>query len=213
MNKSSDAPVSNRKKPPLRSILRHYGLFLPIAIGLVLAFFLVPLPNARSTTARADARQAQLLPYAAPTSVTTVDLSGTWSFTPAGGSTTTIQVPGGGWYKQGFTSVSEATYVRSITLPASSQAQVYKIEFGAVNNQATLSINGRQVGTTVTAFTPAVFDITPYVTAGQTYTLSVDVKGRNALKNSAGQYLVPDAAEWNEAIPQGIFRSAALKIY
>ena len=134
-------------------------------------------------------------------------------FTPAGGSTTTIQVPGGGWYKQGFASVSEATYVRSITLPASSQAQVYKIEFGAVNHQATLSINGRQVGTTVTAFTPAVFDITPYVTAGQTYTLSVDVKGRNALKNSAGKYLVPDAAEWSEAIPQGIFRSAALKIY
>jgi hypothetical protein len=32
--------------------------------------------------------------------ITSVDLSGTWSFTPSGRGTTSIAVPGGGWYKQ-----------------------------------------------------------------------------------------------------------------
>lgn len=152
-------------------------------------------------------------PTAASAATTTVDLSGTWNFTPQGGTATTIQVPGGGWYKQGFTSVSEATYARSITIPNTGQPQDDVVTFGAINHQATLSINGTVVGTNMTAFTPSSFDITNYVTPGQTYTLSVDVKGRNALKGSDGKYLVPDAAEWSEAVPQGIYRSATLYAY
>ena len=143
-----------------------------------------------------------------------VDLSGSWSFTPAGQGTTSIAVPGGGWYKQGFTSVSEAVYSRSVAVPDSGQPQSVWVEFGAVNHQATLSVDGRVVGTQTTAFTPSAFDITAYVTPGSTHTISVDVKGRNALKNpSNGRYLVPDAAEWCEAIPQGIYRSAFLRVY
>ena len=49
--------------------------------------------------------------------IASVDLSGTWSFTPAGRAATSIVVPGGGWYKQGFTDVNEAVYSRSITVP------------------------------------------------------------------------------------------------
>ena len=37
--------------------------------------------------------------------IASVDLSGTWSFTPTGRGATSIVVPGGGWYKQGFTDV------------------------------------------------------------------------------------------------------------
>jgi beta-galactosidase/beta-glucuronidase len=142
-----------------------------------------------------------------------VDLSGSWSFTPAGQGTTSIMVPGGGWYKQGFTNVGEAVYSRSITVPDSGQPQSVWIEFGVVNHQATLSVDGRVVGTQTTSFTPSKFDITAYVTPGSTHTISVDVKGRNALKSSSGNYLVPVAADWCEAIPQGIFRSAFLRVY
>jgi beta-galactosidase/beta-glucuronidase len=146
--------------------------------------------------------------------VASVDLSGSWSFTPAGQGKTSITVPGGGWYKQGFTSVSEAVYSRTITVPDSGQPQSVWIEFGAVNHQATLSVDGQVVATRTTAFTPSNFDITPYAAPGTTHTISVDVKGRNALKNpSNGKYLVPDAAEWSAAVPQGIYRSAFLRVY
>src|SRR3954452_2344329 len=145
--------------------------------------------------------------------IASVDLSGTWTFTPAGRAATSIAVPGGGWYKQGFTDVNEAVYSRSITVPDSGQPQSAWIEFGAVNHQATLSVDGRVVATQTTAFTPSNFDISAYAAPGSTHTISVDVKGRGALKASNGRYLVPDAAEWSEAVPQGIYRSAFLRVY
>src|SRR4051794_8207442 len=145
--------------------------------------------------------------------IASVDLSGTWTFTPAGRAATTIAVPGGGWYKQGFTDVNEAVYSRSITVPDSGQPQSTWIEFGAVNHQATLSVDGRVVATQTTAFTPSNFDISAYAAPGTTHTITVDVKGRGALKNSAGKYLVPVAADWSESVPQGIFRSAFLRVY
>jgi hypothetical protein len=146
--------------------------------------------------------------------IRSVDLAGTWNFSPAGGTQTTISVPGGGWYKQGFTNVAEATYSRQITIPHTGTPQVDKIIFGAVNHQATLYVDGVKVGTNTTSFTPSAFDLTPYVQPGHTYTISVDVKGRKALINPAnGKYLVPDAAEWSEAVPQGIFRSVYLRVY
>jgi hypothetical protein len=88
-----------------------------------------------------------------------VDLAGSWSFTPAGRAATTITVPGGGWYKQGFTDVNEATYARTVTVPNSGQPQSAWIEFGAVNHEATLSVDGQVVATRTTAFTPSNFDI------------------------------------------------------
>ncbi|MGW6928599.1 RICIN domain-containing protein [Lentzea sp. NPDC054927] len=145
--------------------------------------------------------------------IASVDLAGTWSFTPAGRGATSITVPGGGWYKQGFTDVNEAVYSRNITVPDSGQPQSTWIEFGAVNHQATLSVDGRVVATQTTAFTPSNFDISAYAAPGSTHTISVAVKGRGALKASNGRYLVPDAADWSEAIPQGIFRSAFLRVY
>ncbi|MFL6112211.1 MAG: beta-galactosidase, partial [Catenulispora sp.] len=90
-----------------------------------------------------------------------VDLSGVWSFTPSGQATTSITVPGGGWYKQGFTNVGEAVYSRSVTVPNTGQPQSAWIEFGAVNHQATLSVDGRVVATQTTAFTSSKCDITP----------------------------------------------------
>src|SRR5258705_208751 len=49
---------------------------------------------------------------------------------------------------------------------------------------------------------------------GTTHPSTVDVRGRGPLKNPAnGRYGVPTAAEWSEAVPQGIFRSAFLRVY
>ncbi|MFD8497173.1 glycoside hydrolase family 2 TIM barrel-domain containing protein [Amycolatopsis sp. NPDC059657] len=146
--------------------------------------------------------------------IASVDLAGRWAFTPAGRGATSIAVPGGGWYKQGFTDVSEAVYSRTITVPDQGRPQSTWIEFGAVNHEATLSVDGNKVATRTTAFTPQNFDISAYAAPGTTHTISVAVKGRNAMKNPAnGKYVVPDAAEWSEAVPQGIYRSAFLRVY
>src|SRR5947209_7533703 len=110
-----------------------------------------------------------------------VDLAGSWGFTPAGRAATTITVPGGGWSKQGFTDVNEATYSRTVTVPNTGQPQSAWIEFGAVNHQATLSVDGQVVATQTTAFTPSNFDISAFAAPGTTHTISVDVKGRYAL--------------------------------
>jgi hypothetical protein len=189
--------------------LTRRGL-LATGVGAAAAFGLPRfVPAASAAAANAGARSYA----AAGAAVASVDLSGSWSFTPAGQGTTSIMVPGGGWYKQGFTNVGQAVYSRSITVPDSGQPQSVWIEFGVVNHQATLSVDGRVVGTQTTAFTPSRFDITAYVTPGSTHTISVDVKGRNALKTSSGNYLVPVAADWCEAVPQGIYRSAFLRVY
>ncbi len=148
--------------------------------------------------------------WAAPLSV--VDLSGTWAFTPQGGSATTIQVPGGGWYKQGFTTITQADYQRTITVPDSGQAQVTRLEFGAVNYEAAVYVDNSPVGTNLTAFTPSCFDLTGFVTPGQTHTLKVTVKGRKAFMVN-GKSTVPNAAGWSANTPQGIFRSARLAVY
>jgi hypothetical protein len=181
------------------------------------------LPAGGTFPAAAGPRPAEPVPAASAQQVDgaaagngalgSVDLAGTWSFTPAGRATTSITVPGGGWYKQGFTDVNEAVYSRTVTVPDSGRPQSAWIEFGAVNHQATLSVDGRVVATRTTAFTPSNFDITAYAAPGTTHTISVAVKGRGALRTSAGKYLVPVAADWSEAVPQGIFRSAFLRTY
>src|SRR5687767_5651062 len=95
--------------------------------------------------------------------VQTVDLAGAWSFKPVGGSATNIQVPGGGWYKQGFTTISEADYTKSISIPSIGQPQVTKLEFGAVNYQADLYVNETFVASSTQSFTPASFDISGFI--------------------------------------------------
>ena len=68
-----------------------------------------------------------------------VSLAGSWDFTPQGGTATKIQVPGGGWVKQGFSTPS-GTYRTTITIPDSGFPQTTLLEFGAVNHEATLTM-------------------------------------------------------------------------
>ena len=142
---------------------------------------------------------------------TTTSIAGTWDFTPSGGAKRTITVPGGGWLKQGITT-SSGTYATQITIPDSGAAQSTLIEFGAANFQSTLSVDGKEVGTNTTSFTPSVFDVTKFVTPGKQHAISVLVKGGDALKTN-GKFIVPVAADWSPNVPQGIFRSALLHVY
>src|SRR6266480_563555 len=202
MHENLPPPPPLRRRRVVRASLTAVAVIVAVA-GSAIAI----RPAEASTSTNIDGFTA------GNAALSSVDLSGTWSFTPSGRATTSITVPGGGWYKQGFTDVNEAVYSRSITVPDSGQPQSTWIEFGAVNHQATLSVDGRVVATQTTAFTPSNFDITAYAAPGSTHTISVDVKGRGALKASNGRYLVPDAAEWAEAVPQGIYRSAFLRVY
>ena len=97
-------------------------------------------------------------------------------------------------------------------VPNLGRAQATYLEFGAINHQATLTVDSTMVGTNTTSFTPSVFDVTAVAQPGTSHTFTVDVKGRNALKGSSGKKLVPDAAGWSANVPQGIFRSAVLHV-
>lgn len=141
---------------------------------------------------------------------TITSVAGTWTFTPSGASATTIEVPGGGWLAQGF-KTSAARYERTVTVPDLGRPQATYLELGAVNHQATLTVDGKAVGTNTTSFTPSLFDMTAAVKPGASHKLTIDVKGRDALKAAGGKKLVPDAAGWSANVPQGIFRSAVLR--
>ena len=167
-----------------RSDVRRSGRLAAAAGGLVAAVVLGGLTlavhgSALATSGAMGAVAAAGVDGVAAgnAAIASVDLSGTWSFTPAGRATTSIAVPGGGWYKQGFTDVNEAVYSRSITVPDSGQPQSTWIEFGAVNHQATLSVDGRVVATQTTAFTPSNFDISAYAAPGTTHTISGEREG------------------------------------
>ena len=168
-----------------------------------------------------------------------VNLAGTWDFTPltntictgggrfgtttgpfvscvdfpAGGGPTTIQVPGGGWVKQGWTDLSRATYAKTITIPKVSADQVTRLDFGAINHRATVTVDGRTVGTQTTSYTDSVFDLSGFVTPGADHRIEVTVEGRKALVGADLRYTVAEGASWSNDVAQGIFRSANLEVF
>ncbi len=141
-----------------------------------------------------------------------VDLAGTWRFVPNGSGATTIQVPGGGWLKQGF-SCEAGWYERGIDIPATGRPQVTRLELEAVNHQAEYWIGEdetslRMIASEVTAFTPQVVDLTAHVKPGKSYLLRAFVRAYRD-----GRPVAPHCAEWCEAIARGIFRGAYLRVY
>lgn len=141
-----------------------------------------------------------------------INLAGTWDFTPKNGQPTTIQVPGGGWLKQGF-DCEAGTYQRIITIPGTGRPQTVRLELGAVNHLAHYylgpdEVSLQKVWEEVTAFTPQVVDLTSYVEPGRTYVLRIFVQ---AYQN--GRPIAPHWAEWCECIARGIFCGAWLRIH
>jgi hypothetical protein len=141
-----------------------------------------------------------------------VSIAGMWTFTAAGAAARTIMVPGGGWLAQGIRTTG-GQYQTTVTIPDLGHPQATFVEFGAVNHQATLAVDGATVATQTTSFTPSVFDISRYAIPGRTQSLVVDVLGRDGLHDAAsGRKLVPDAAGWSPNIAQGIFRAANIRV-
>jgi hypothetical protein len=176
--------------------------------------------------------------FTGPQPAQTVGLAGTWDFTPVqhtvctptgtqGTGTgpmdchhlpaleppSTIQVPGGGWVKQGWTNLSIGLYEREIHVPDIDGPQVTKLAFGAINHRATLWVGDRKVGTQLTSYTPSVFDISGFVEPGRSYRIKLRVEGRKALVGPDGRYTVPEGASWSDDVAQGIFRSADLQVF
>lgn len=144
-----------------------------------------------------------------------VDLKGTWRFTPEGGSSAEIAVPGGGWLKQGF-DCEAGLYETTIQIPLMPDQQikpVFKLHIGAVNHEAKYWI-GKEIDQLVliheevTAFTPQEVDLTPYVEPGESYILQIAVR---AFRD--GRPIAPHAANWCECVPRGLFREVYLAVY
>lgn len=141
-----------------------------------------------------------------------VSLAGSWDFLPEGSQWTTIEVPGGGWLKQGF-DCEAGTYQRRIAIPPTEAPCAVRLELGAVNHLAQVWIGEsesslRLVHEEVTAFTPQTVSLTPYVLPGKSYLLRIFVR---AYQN--GRPIAPHWAEWCECISRGLFRSAFLRLY
>jgi hypothetical protein len=102
-------------------------------------------------------------------------LNGTWSFTPSGGTPTSITVPGY-WNDSGFTGTKQATYTRNVTVPSTWAGKIIKLEFEGVLHVADVYVNGQFAGSHVGGYIPFSFDVTNKVTTGSTFTLRVDVK-------------------------------------
>jgi len=141
-----------------------------------------------------------------------IDLAGAWAFAPEGSEPGSIEVPGGGWLRQGFR-CEAGVYERVIEIPNLSRPAAFILELGAVNHRLECFV-GPEGGTLakihdeVTAFTGQAVDLTPHVQPGQRARLRLAVR---AWKD--GRPIAPHWAEWCECIARGIFRGIHLRAY
>lgn len=68
------------------------------------------------------------------------------------------------------------SYQRDVTVPAGWSGKIIKLYFGAVNTYSEIYVNNTQVGANLGFWAPFEVDITGRVSAGQTFTLRVDVR-------------------------------------
>jgi hypothetical protein len=103
---------------------------------------------------------------AAPALRDQVSLNGNW---PTGGT-----VPR---YDSQNVAFDTKTYERQVTVPSNWNGKRIKLEFNAVNWYCDVYVNDAKVGSHTGAWVPFDFDITGKVSAGQTFTLRLEVKG------------------------------------
>jgi beta-galactosidase/beta-glucuronidase len=150
---------------------KRYVLILPvIASGLLMAADPAPVEPSAAPLPRLSP-QSTTVPGCAQVSV---NLDGTWQFHPAppvGFAKTSpssdwrdIQVPGE-WVMQGFTVKpgTAAGYRRTFQVPSDWMGKRIKLRCDAVYSNATVWINGNEVGRHEGGFTPFEIDVTNYV--------------------------------------------------
>ena len=111
--------------------------------------------------------------------------------------------------RRGF-AVTSARYERMVTVPNLGRPQATYLEFGAVNHQAALSVDGTAVATNTTSFTPSVFDVTraPCAPGASPAVHRRRQRPRRAPLVARQRSWCPTPPGWSANIPQGIFRSA-----
>jgi hypothetical protein len=112
---------------------------------------------------------------------TELSLNGEWSFTPIGKAKTTISVPDYWDAHTEFKNIDRAIYEKKIEVPALNEwkSKIIKLEFEGVNFVTDVYINNKLVSSHIGGWIPFSVDITPYVQAGKSCQLKVDVKGGN----------------------------------
>ncbi len=69
--------------------------------------------------------------------------------------------------KRDVTAGQRVFYHRTFTVPAAWAGRAVLLHFGAVDYEATVSVNGREVGRHVGGYTPFEFDVTPFLRGGE----------------------------------------------
>ena len=82
-------------------------------------------------------------------------LNGTWSFTPRGGSATSITIPGY-WNESGFTGTKRATYTRDVTVPSAWAGKIIKLDFEGVMHVADVYVKNKK---SLKRYWPAPFSL------------------------------------------------------
>lgn len=112
-------------------------------------------------------------------------LNGMWDFTPKGGSTVKIPVPEYWDARPGFDTDS-ADYHRRVLVPRVWKDKTILLRFEGINHLAEVYVNGQHAASHVGGWISFSIDVTSYVTAGETFDLTVKVKGGNHAPISDG---------------------------
>ncbi|WP_135548567.1 discoidin domain-containing protein [Paenibacillus cymbidii] len=150
-----------------------------------LAFFLLATGVALFASERA---------MAAASDRYTMDLSGTWSFTPVGGTTSTMKVPDTWDRYEEFKDSTQAAYERTVYIPADWAGHTILIDCEKMSAKAEVYINnsGTPAGTQTGVFMPFTFDITPYLTPGADNTIKIVVTSDGSdIRDANGKPLWP----------------------
>jgi len=146
----------------------------------------LPRPQLRIRVPRISPRPSAVAGVSEPR----LDLGGAWLFSsnpgsdltkaapePTGTGWSDIEVPGQ-WLQQGFTVKKDMTaiYRRSFTVPADWTGKRIKLRCDAVYSDATVWINGENMGRHLGGFTPFEIDVTDAVTPGREAAITLAVK-------------------------------------
>lgn len=131
-------------------------------VGLIATLVLVP------GAARAEGRME-------------ISLNGPWQFTtrPESSNWDVITVPGNWDTLPAYsTHRGKGWYRREFTVPADWAAKRIRLKFDAVYHEATVALDGKELGSHVGGYTPFEFDVTDDVEPGATHTVTVRADNR-----------------------------------
>ncbi len=139
----------------------------------------------------------------------------TWIFKPEGGDWKPIEVPAGGWRKQGY-NCDAGTYRTTLTLPAHRDGDRVRLVFDAINFGAKISAGRDEaslqpIAEHVDGWVPVGADLTSLAAREEKLLVQVEVAGRKKFMAN-GKFTVPEGASWFPGLAEGILRGVRLEI-